>query len=156
MNKVSLDISTSWTSSENEKMVLNKKSVRRCECCSLWFRTIRFCLFLVIIWQISQCVKWNNKSKQYCFTSNLLFVGKPTEVFLDIYVESFGNIKEVNMVRSLFDNSPYNWSWFFFLKPLNDAKVWLWHIFNVPFACFFHVPWASGLVEPSWGEWRLV
>lgn len=27
-------------------------------------------------------------------------VGKPTEVFLDIYVESFGNIKEVNMVRS--------------------------------------------------------
>ena len=44
--------------------------------------------------------------KAYCFTSNLLFVGKPTEVFLDIYVESFGNIKEVNMVRSLFNNYP--------------------------------------------------
>lgn len=25
-------------------------------------------------------------------------IGKPTEVSLDIYVESFGNIKEVNMV----------------------------------------------------------
>ena len=26
-------------------------------------------------------------------------IGKPTEVFLDLYVETFGNIKEVNMVR---------------------------------------------------------
>jgi len=25
--------------------------------------------------------------------------GNPTEVFIDIYVESFGNVKEVNMVR---------------------------------------------------------
>ena len=28
----------------------------------------------------------------------LIIIGKPTEVSLDIYVESFGNIKEVNMV----------------------------------------------------------
>ena len=27
-----------------------------------------------------------------------MIIGKPTEVFLDLYVESFGNIKEVNMV----------------------------------------------------------
>ena len=53
-------------------------------------------------------IPWKSNKESNQISMILLFyflhsyanvLGKPTEVFIDIYVESFGNIMEMNMVR---------------------------------------------------------